>query len=153
MSRKDYFVDELRAVLERKYEDDEELVADIQPVIDQLLADKYLDDERSLRSYVRWKVAEGYGPYYIREKLRGKGVNVSLEAIYEQIEDNELDLTDVMRRVAQKYIRTKTKKKEPAAFMRSAMNYMAYRGFPAGESLNILKSEVSRDESDFSEGC
>jgi SOS response regulatory protein OraA/RecX len=148
LSRKDYFEAELLAKLTERWPEE-----DPAPVIAQRLADRDIDDERSLRSFFRWKIGEGYGPYYIREKLRNKNVEVSIASLYQVIEAEELDMDEAMRRVAQKYIRTKMKKKEPAAFMRAAMNYMAYRGFPAGESLNILKSEVSRDESDFSEGC
>ena len=155
LTRKDYFEDELRALIDKRWirGDDEDISKDIDDVIAQLLSDRYLDDERSLRSFVRWKVQEGYGPYYIKEKLRNKQVNISIESIYTVMDEEELDMEEAMRRVAQKYIRTKLKKKkDTAAFMRSAMSYMAYRGFPAGESLNILKSEVSGNESDFSEG-
>lgn len=148
LSRKDYFEAEIRASLERRYPDE-----DHSPVIARLLEDKYIDDERSLRSFVRWKTSEGYGPYYVREKLRNKQVNVPLDAIYGIIEQEELDLESIMIDVVRKYLRTKGKKKDTAAFMRSALNYMAYRGFPAGESLNILKSEVPKNESDFFEGC
>jgi len=47
-------------------------------VIDELLANKYLSDERFAESYVRARSNRGFGPIKIQAELKTKGVNQSL---------------------------------------------------------------------------
>ncbi|GAB7140566.1 hypothetical protein RsTz2092_05160 [Deferribacterales bacterium RsTz2092] len=138
LSRRDYFVEELRGRLLEAFPDDEDGVAS---TVERLKSDKYLDDFRTLASYVRFRANSGYGAYYIRDKLRQKGVEVGAKDIDELIIREGIDEDAIMRQAAKKYLSVH-KGKDKGALFRTAMNYMTYRGFARDKSVNILKGEV-----------
>lgn len=115
-------------------------------------ADRYLDDGRVFRGYVRWKLESGYGPYYIREKLYQRGVESSVQEIIETARKEEIDIDAVIASVIKKYLKTR-KKMTDGKETRSCLNYLKGRGFDVSDSLIILKKEVVEDESNFFEGC
>ena len=145
--RKNYFTTELEQKLSEIYPGE-----DIAPVINRLITDKYLDDNRVFKEYVRWKIESGYGPYYIRDKLYQKGVERSVREIAETAEQEELDIDSVIASVAKKYRKIR-KKMTDAEFVRSCLNYLKGRGFDSSACLRILKKEVIENESDFFERC
>jgi regulatory protein len=49
-------------------------VEQLEVVLDQLVSDRLLSDERFVESYVRGRVGRGYGPLYIRFQLRQRRV-------------------------------------------------------------------------------
>ncbi len=144
---KNYFTAELERKLGEIYPNE-----DFTPVLEQLKADRYLDDGRLFRSYVRWKTESGYGPYYIREKLYQRGVERSVQEIVDAARGEDLDIDTVIASVIQKYRRIR-KKSAGGEFARSCLNYLRGRGFDVSDSLRILKKEVAENESDFFEGC
>ena len=48
--------------------------AEVSPVIEQMAADNWQDDLRFAESYVRQRLAKGYGPNRIRYELQQRGV-------------------------------------------------------------------------------
>ncbi|MDR2883898.1 MAG: recombination regulator RecX [Deferribacteraceae bacterium] len=146
LTRRNYFEAELKSVLLEKFPDE-----DPEGAIASLKESRYIDDDRVLRSFIRWQIDSGHGQHYIREKLRMKGVTASIQQITTIAIEEELSIDDVIRRLALKYIKGK-RKLAPSALTRSCMNYLAARGFEFAASLKIIK-EVTEDESDFFEGC
>lgn len=69
-------------------------------VLDKLVADRLLSDQRFAESYVRSRVSKGYGPLYIRYQLRQRQLDPAL--IDAQITLGDEDwvdlLVDVLRR-------------------------------------------------------
>lgn len=55
--------------------------SDIEPVLDQLVAQGWLDDERFADIYARQRMELGYGPMRIRAELQQKGVRDEPEAL------------------------------------------------------------------------
>ena len=147
LGRKSYFTAELERRLGEIYPGE-----DLTFVTGQLTADRYLDDARVFRGYVRWKIESGYGPYYIREKLYQRGEDRSVQEITEAAREEELDINAVIVSVVKKYRKTR-KNLTDGEFARSCMNYLKGRGFDISDSLRILKKEVVDNESDFFEGC
>jgi regulatory protein len=146
LTRRNYFEEELRRKLSEKFPDESPA-----ETIQRLKEDRYLDDERTLRGFIRWQVDSGHGPYYIRDKLYQKGVNVSIQQICAIIVEEELDLDEKVRELAQKYVKSK-RKQATTTLLASCMRYIQSRGFDMSASLKIIK-EVTKDESDFFEGC
>lgn len=50
----------------------------VHAVVDELLSNKYLSDERFTESYIRARGSRGFGPVKIRSELKVKGVNSTL---------------------------------------------------------------------------
>jgi SOS response regulatory protein OraA/RecX len=148
LSRRNYFEAELWKILAEKFLDDLDSVGE---TISTLKESGYLDDERTLVSYVRYQVGMGHGQYYIRDKLRQKGVESSIQAIDRVIEAEELDLDEVLRGLVQKYI-GRNRKKSEQMLVKSCATYLGGRGFVISVVFKIIK-EVIRDEGNFSERC
>lgn len=70
LSYREYAVEELRIKLLKKF--DSEL--EISQVLDQLLNDNLLSEQRFAESYIRARVNKGYGPEYIRNELKYRGL-------------------------------------------------------------------------------
>jgi regulatory protein len=71
LARREHSRAELLEKLQRRFPESESLFAD---VLDQLEADRLLDDERFCQSYVRYRRSRGVGPLLVRQELRHKGV-------------------------------------------------------------------------------
>ncbi|MGC8869786.1 MAG: regulatory protein RecX [Brevinematia bacterium] len=102
---------------------------DISEVIKYLKDSGFIDDDYYKSVYISSKVERGFGPKYIRHKLKGKGiyindseVNVNFERIVEII----------IRRYGKRLIENKSKATN------SVVNFLAYRGFSKSESIKIL---------------
>jgi len=54
----------------------------VQAVLDALIENKYVSDERFSESYVRSRANRGFGPIKIRAELKNKGINNQLIAEY-----------------------------------------------------------------------
>jgi regulatory protein len=144
LTGRDYFSGELAGALAKKFPDEKETISEVLAII---VKDGYLNDERALKNYVGYKVRQGYGPYYIREKLSLKGIPVQIHEIEAAIEEGEIDINAVIRKAAEKY--RQSRRKSGRAFVESCVRYLSGRGFALGESIKICK-EVANDESDFS---
>ena len=133
LTGRNYFEEELSSVLLKKYPD-----GDVAGVLERIRFDGYLNDERTLKSYISYKIREGYGPYWIKEKLYSKGVRVSVEEIETVCETEEIDASALIKSLAEKYARTR-KKVDNEAGARSCVRYLAARGFTLTDAINISK--------------
>lgn len=149
LNRKDYFESELTESLRKKF-GSRYSNAEYEEVIELLKNERYIDDNRSFKEFVRWKAESGYGPYYMKERLYHKGVAKSGSQIEECLEELEINLDEVIKNLIGKYRRTRSK--TGADFYKSCLTWLQGRGFAINQCIKLLK-EVDKDESDFFEGC
>lgn len=109
-----------------------------EPVIVQLIAEKYLDDERFARAYVKDKFRfNRWGKQKIAHMLRAKNISSEiLEMAFEEIEDE--GYSDELRKLMtdkEKSIKAKDKYDKRNKLMRFALG----RGFESGKIYAIFK--------------
>lgn len=72
LARRENSRKEVRDKLLKKFDPDAEL---LNAVLDKLVADDLLSDQRFSEAFVRWRVGKGQGPVRIRMELRERGVD------------------------------------------------------------------------------
>lgn len=72
LARREHSRKEVRDKLLQKFDPTTEL---LEPVLDQLVADDLLSDQRFSEAFVRWRVGKGQGPVRIHMELRERGVD------------------------------------------------------------------------------
>lgn len=78
LAMREHSVKEIYDKLSRK----SEMPDVVNAVLDELLANKYVSDERFTESYIRARSNRGFGPIKIRAELKDKGISNSLVAEY-----------------------------------------------------------------------
>lgn len=111
---------------------------DTELVIEKLVAEKYLDDERFARAYVKDKFRfNHWGKQKIAHMLRAKNISSEiLELAFEEIEEE--GYSDQLRKLLtdkEKSIKAKDKYDKRNKLMRFAMG----RGFESGQIYAVLK--------------
>lgn len=98
LARREHSRFELFNKLSQKFTDAS--VEQLNAVLDKLIQDNLLSDERFVESYVRGRIGRGYGPLYIRFQLRQRKVcEQTIDAVLRHDETFwEEALTDVVRR-------------------------------------------------------
>jgi regulatory protein len=79
LGRREYSRRELVTKLSARF-DLPALTLEIQVALDRLAADGYQSDERFAEVFIRSRRARGYGPLFIEQELRQRGVSVELIA-------------------------------------------------------------------------
>lgn len=113
-------------------------VEDSEPVIEKLIAEKYLDDERFARAYVKDKFRfNHWGKQKIAHMLRAKNISSEiLEIAFEEIEDE--GYSDELRKLLtdkEKSIKAKDQYDKRNKLMRFALG----RGFESNQIYAVLK--------------
>lgn len=108
----------------------------VERVIDALLADELLSEERLVEAYVAERLGNGFGPLRIRAELRGKGVADAL--IQPHLVLDEQTLLDHAVRVCRKRFGDAAAADRQEQARRS--RFLEYRGFPPGLIARVLDS-------------
>lgn len=106
-------------------------------VVEQLLADKYVDDARYASAYAREKASlQGWGPVKIRFQLRAKGVSdANIHAALEEVEPEKA------RAKLQKLLETKAKTLAgDPQFRLKLIKYALSRGY----DYNVVEDIINR---------
>lgn len=106
-------------------------------VVEQLLADKYVDDARYASAYAREKASlQGWGPVKIRFQLRAKGVSdANIQAALEEVEPEKA------RAKLQKLLETKAKTLAgDPQFRLKLIKYALSRGY----DYNVVEGIINR---------
>lgn len=122
LGRRDYSREELKAKLSLRTLEPEE----INPLLDDLAGQGFLNDARFTESKVRYlALTAGKGPQYIRQALKAKGI--SAEEVETQLVDEEYDWYALARAARQR----KFGEALPVDFKSKAkqQNYLMARGF------------------------
>ena len=128
LARREHLRAELKTKLSRRFGPE----AELEPILDQLEADKLLSDERFVASYLRYRSSNGYGPARIEQELRQKGAPGGLVA--QAIAETDTDWRALAREVRLK----KFGREEPADFKEKSrqLRFLQYRGF-SGELTGV----------------
>ena len=121
LARREHSVFELTRKLQQK-DFPSEL---IQQVIERLVADNLLSDERYAEAYVRMRSARGYGLQRIRMEMQERGV--ASELISDALDNSEVDWNALAQEVRNK----KFGEQQPDEYALRAkqMKFLQYRGF------------------------
>jgi regulatory protein len=93
LARREHSRYELLIKLRKKFPEADESLID--SVLDKLHLDNLLSDQRFTEAYVRYRKSRGYGPLYIRHRL--KGCRVAHEIINEHLDESDPDWVEVLR--------------------------------------------------------
>ncbi|MEP5765426.1 MAG: regulatory protein RecX [Halieaceae bacterium] len=126
----------LRAELQRKLCKRFGSEIELDTVLDQLVAENLLSDERYVESYIRQRSNKGYGPDRIEQELRQKGADTEMIGI--ALQDCEVDWAECACRVREKKFGAAL----PVDFKEKArqLRFLNYRGF-GGEFAAITLEE------------
>jgi len=121
LARREHSVFELTRKLQQK-DFPSEMITE---VIEQLVADNLLSDERYAEAYIRMRSARGYGLQRIKMEMQERGV--ASELISDAIEQSEVDWVALALDVRSK----KFGEQQPEEFSLRAkqMKFLQYRGF------------------------
>lgn len=124
LSRREHSRRELAGKLSARF-DLPATAVELQQCLDQLAADGYQSDERFAEIFVRSRRARGYGPVFIEQELRQRGVAIELiQAAVDRGDHCWASLAGDQKR--KKFgVGTVTALKERAKVMR----FLKYRGF------------------------
>lgn len=127
LSRREHSVNELKNKLKRFNPD----LTDLKEVISKLETSNFLNDERFASAFIRSKAESGYGPNYISQYLRKKGITSDKYDMYSlEIDWENKCLTQFNKKRGNKKINYKDKEK--------ILRFLAYRGF----SYEIIKNAL-----------
>lgn len=139
LSRRDYGTVELQRRLARRIRESDreaQTVTDdtcLPQVMEHLLENHHLDDNRTVYAFFRSYLNKSYGPLRIRQELRAKGF--PSEIIERLFEENETDWYTLCQEVHEK----KFGDGKPKDFKEKAkhIRYLQYRGFTS-DTINAL---------------
>lgn len=133
LSRREHSIQELTQKLSRK-----DFIRDeISVVIDYLIANNYLSNERFTESVIRSRVNKGYGLQYIRHELAHKGVDNHL--VSSILSQQEIDWYQLAEQAYRKRFGYKPIKDQKDKAKR--LRFLQYRGYSIDESLTAIASE------------
>lgn len=130
LARRDYSEQEItRKLLDKKYPPEA-----IQAVIEHLVEEGLIKDNRFAESYSHARYNKGYGPLHIRMELQARGINAEIIAEALNMADNKW--FDQARHVWQK--RFKGKAPENYADLAKQMRFLQQRGFTKEQIDSVL---------------
>ncbi len=137
LSRRIHTVEELKNRL-LKQDVSEDILPD---VIAECLRRKYLNDETVAKYYLDELRRKSYGPRYIRQYMRQKGLESDLiEEIFEQYQ-SEYDESDIARRAYHKKSKMLGQKESPQKRREKIHRYLCSRGF----SMSVISELIRQD--------
>lgn len=141
LARREHTRFELFSKLSDKFPDAPVELLDV--VLDRLVQDRLLSDERFVESYVRGRIGRGYGPLYIRFQLRQRRVADDLiECALSQDDDFWAEsLADLVRR---KSGGSTLPAKGSAAWLKM-QRFVQSRGFTVQQLLQLSQVQLSQN--------
>ncbi len=129
LARREHSRSELLEKLSRRFDK-----AQLEAVLDVLVEDGLLSDQRFAEGFVRHRALRGHGPARIRQELRSRGVSEDTTAL--AFEANDINWLDILEDVVQKKFgdRHADDLKEKARRQR----FLLYRGFSHDQIRDIL---------------
>jgi len=111
---------------------------DSEPVIEMLIAEKYIDDERFARAYVKDKFSfNHWGKQKIAHMLRAKHISSEiLELAFEEIEEERY--SDELKKLLTVKLKS-TKGKDKYDLRNKLMRFAMGRGFESGKIYELFK--------------
>jgi|TARA_B100000900_G_scaffold244629_1_gene208032 regulatory protein len=128
LSRREHSISELKTKL-KKFDPTQ---SDLNDVIQRLIESNFLNDQRFAAAFIRSKSDSGYGPNYISQYLRKKGIESDQYDMFSlEIDWEEKCLTQFNKKSRNSKLDFKEKEK--------ILRFLAYRGFSYEIIKNALK--------------
>lgn len=123
----------------RRYLEKQKIPADeIESVIDRLISLNYLDDQRYTRALIRTLGRQGKGPLQLVQKLRMKGIDLSLNEVNQLLKEELEEWNEVA--LAQQLVQRRYPKAfEDSKIYRRAFQALIRRGFSTEVIQKCLK--------------
>lgn len=130
LARREHSIGEIRTKLMEKGF----TIEDIEPVIERLLAENLLSEERYAESYCRTRSSKGFGPVAIRHELQMKNIDDFI--IEKALSSLDIDWTAQLQQVFDKKFSSANHLdlKEKAKCWR----YLSYKGYTSDQINSIL---------------
>lgn len=130
MARREHSAGELRRKLRRKGYDK----SVVDNVLDGLIGERLLSDERFVENYVRYRRERGFGPLRIMAELRERNISENLIAGYLDVQ--AVDWYEVIRNIREKRFGDEV----PQDFNKriKQANFLRNRGFTSEQIWKIL---------------
>lgn len=123
LARREHSQAQLRQKLKLKFPDE---AANIETVLAQLAEEHYQSEPRFADSYIRSRIARGYGPIKIAYELKLRGIAQAV--ISDALARAEVDWAEIRETVRQKKFGAEPLPKEFSARAKQ-LNYLQQRGF------------------------
>ena len=140
LTRRDHSIKELRQKLTNKhasgFESEVVFGQALNTVIDKLVDQGYLDEQRFVASYARYRAGSGFGPGRIHMELKERGIDpVLIDATLDDL-SSSIDWHEVLHRTWEKKFR-----QPPLDFPEKVkqMRFLSYRGFTEAQIHELLE--------------
>ncbi len=130
LARRDYSVDELKKKLLKRSDD----IALVNSVVNVLIADRYLDDERLTELLTQAKYRQGLGPERIKRLLQSKAL--SHDEVYDAFSESEWSAG-----LAATWSKKFTEKPKDNKSYTQQARYLQYRGFSLEQINRFLRKK------------
>lgn len=138
LNRRIYTVEELKNRL-LKHDVSEDILPD---VIAECLRRKYLNDETAAKYYFDELQRKSYGPRYVRQYMKQKGIGDDLiEEIFEQYR-SEYDESDIARKAYHKKSKILGQKESPQKRREKLQRYLFSRGFSMSVISDLIRQDI-----------
>jgi len=134
LSYREYAIEELRIKLLKKFDSELEIAR----VLEQLLNDDLLSEQRYAESYIRARVNKGYGPEHIRNELMSKGLAKSTAE--KALKDSDIVWDEEVYKVWTK--KFKTTQIDDTQDKARQWRFLQYRGF-SHDQIKTLFSRIN----------
>lgn len=123
--------------------------SEIDEIVDYLIKEKFLDEERFVRYYIKDKLAfNGWGKQKVRFQLQQKRVDMALfQQLWEEVDQDQYQKQ--LQYLLQKK-RKSIKDTDPWALKQKLMRYAAGRGFQMDEIYSALDALAAGEDDDSS---
>lgn len=155
LARKDFTEGEIRLKLGEKFNISDER---IDSIVSKLKSYGLVNDERFKKNFVLSKLRDGYGPYYISQKLYDKRLTISPDDISDIASCEDISIEETAKNVCIKKLDSiitksgigqKTKHLSGYDLYKKCFDFLVRRGFDMELSRRIAKEETQY-ESNFS---
>ena len=117
---------------------------EIEEALETLVEEGLQSDARFAESLCRHRVLKGYGPVFLRQALREKGIDKDTQLlVFDALEVDWFDCAQsALRKKFSSPISSSLDRKERLKEMQRRMRFLSYRGFPA----DIVSAVVAADD-------
>jgi regulatory protein len=136
LARRDHTYQELIKKLQKRF-----LLADIKLMLDKLIQQDFINEERFTNNFIEVRRRKGFGPKRIKLELQNRGIKDQMIAEHLKMTDNAW--LNEIRKTWQTYFKNKL----PINFKEQAkqMRFLQYRGFTLEQINSLFKNIYEND--------
>ena len=142
LAQREHSLAELRTKALKRLGSDREV--EIEEALEALTEEGLQSDERFAESLCRHRMLKGYGPVFLRQALREKGVDKNTQLlVFDALEVDWFDCAQsALRKKFSNPISNSLDRRERLKELQRRMRFLSYRGFPA----DIVSAVVAADD-------